>query len=532
MSRQRAQRGQTVIVKVSHFALLGSLIALIAVFAVRLHRDGHALGDDFALYLRQAQSVFDGNMSEVVADNRFSVVNSGGLFSPTAYPWGFPLILSPFVQVWELDYAWLKLVEVAVFCAFCVLFHGIVKRRTNRIVAWVMVAALALSPIFLRHTDNLLSEYPHMLAVAVVVWWMDRTLAESTWLTASRGQLATLGVLGAIAFNMRREGLVLIGVFAVAQAFDMFARWREGGLRRRPSVARSEWGTLATPHVAFVGGVVIFQLLAPTALIPDNDDRFSYIPTRSKEAVDVIAEQLGFGLHTAWGVVFLAVAGAGALIGLVRAPRLHAPLVALAIGSGLMVGTHLRMVSRYYFQVTPWVLFYASFAVIVITDVAVSTLRRRTGRRLWHRTGPAVSVGGATSLGTALACAAMAVMVPSKVGEVLDDIDGIQTANATGLPQVGPADDVSQAIFAAVERQTKPDEVVGFYRARMLTLYTDRRAIQTGSLETMAAAADYYAMRKYSTYSQPPIGFGEVSDYDMSVVWEDADWVLYRFGEE
>ncbi|MEJ7719301.1 MAG: hypothetical protein WKF58_02115 [Ilumatobacteraceae bacterium] len=52
---------------------------------------------------------------------------------------------------------------------------------------------------------------------------------------------------------------------------------------------------------------------------------------------------------------------------MVRSPRPHVPLVALAVGTGLMVGTHLRMVDRYYLQITPWVLMYATYAVIVVS---------------------------------------------------------------------------------------------------------------------------------------------------------------------
>ena len=47
-------------------------------------------GDEFALYLRQARSIFDGDIADVVADNRFSVLYSTGRFSPYAYPWGWP----------------------------------------------------------------------------------------------------------------------------------------------------------------------------------------------------------------------------------------------------------------------------------------------------------------------------------------------------------------------------------------------------------------------------------------------------------
>ena len=111
--------------------------------AVLLHRNGHTQGDDFALYLRQARSLFDGDVAQVVADNRFTVINSAGAFSPIAYPWGWPLLLSPFVHLWGLDYDRLKLLEVACFCVWLVLVHGIVRRRAGRLLALAVTAVVA-----------------------------------------------------------------------------------------------------------------------------------------------------------------------------------------------------------------------------------------------------------------------------------------------------------------------------------------------------------------------------------------------------
>jgi hypothetical protein len=109
---------------------LAGLVVTTAALAVSLHRNGHSQGDDFALYLRQARSIFDGDIADVVADNRFSVLYSNGRFSPYAYPWGWPLLLSPFVHLWGLDYDRLKLVEVAAFCAWLVLVHGIMRSES------------------------------------------------------------------------------------------------------------------------------------------------------------------------------------------------------------------------------------------------------------------------------------------------------------------------------------------------------------------------------------------------------------------
>ena len=102
------------------------------------------------------------------------MLNSGGAFSPIAYPWIFPLLLSPFVKWWGLDYDRLKLVEVACFCVWIVLVHGIVRRRAGRVLAIAIAAVVATAPALLAHTDQLLSEFPHAMALGVFIWWFDR----------------------------------------------------------------------------------------------------------------------------------------------------------------------------------------------------------------------------------------------------------------------------------------------------------------------------------------------------------------------
>ncbi|MEJ7719300.1 MAG: hypothetical protein WKF58_02110 [Ilumatobacteraceae bacterium] len=113
-----------------------------------------------------------------------------------------------------------------------------------------------------------------------------------------------------------------------------------------------------------------------------------------------------------------------------------------------------------------------------------------------------------------------------------DDIDKVQDANARGLAQIGPTDRTSRAILAAVERETGADDVVGYFRSRTLTLYTGRRAIQTTSLQRMAEVADYYAteaglvvlaaIRRRRRHRR-------VRHVDRG---QDANWILYRFGDD
>ena len=149
------------------------------------------------------------------------MLNSDSGFSPIAYPWVWPLLLSPFVRFWGLDYDRLKLVEVATYCLWLVLLHGIVRQRIGWWPAIAVVTVFATAPLYLAHTDQLLTEIPQLAAVAVVIWWYDRLRRSATLLTASTRQLVVLGALVVLAFNVRRESVVLLGMIAAMALYDV-----------------------------------------------------------------------------------------------------------------------------------------------------------------------------------------------------------------------------------------------------------------------------------------------------------------------
>src|SRR6056297_206019 len=366
-------------------------VTIAAILAVALHRNGHTQGDDFALYLRQARSLFDGDIGQVVADNRFAVLNSDSGFSPNAYPWVWPLLLSPFVHLWGLDYERLKLVEVATFCLWLVLLHGIVRRRVGWAPAMAIVAVFATAPAYLAHTDQLLTEFPHLAALALVIWWYDRIRRSATLITAPTDRLIVLGALIALAFNVRRESVVLLGVVGLMIVYDLVVSVRIGSDRRAtPSwiagmvaAGRANAARIVTPFAAFAVTATLAQLLLPTDLLPDNGNSSAFLDDRLSEYPGTLSDQLGLGEHTLIGVGILAVAAAGIVIGVRRRPTLDAPLVLLALLSAAALSTHLRRVDRYWFQVTPWVVYFATVALLAVAGRLAARLRRTrpAGRR-------------------------------------------------------------------------------------------------------------------------------------------------------
>ena len=487
---------------------LGAVVIGSGILAVQLRRNGHTQGDDFALYLRQARSIFDGDIGAVIADNRFAVLNSDPSFSPLMYPWVWPLVVSPFVNLWGLDFDRLKLVEVAVFMAWLVLLHGIVRRRIGRTPALAVVAVIGTAPLYLEYTDQLLTELPHLAAVGVAIWWYDRVRGRASLLTASRADLIVLGALVTLTFNVRREGIALLAVIGVMQLYDVVSSTeRPRSLASMAATIRSGWQTLITPYLSFAIAATLFQLLLPTALLPDNGNSSKFIDNRLGEYPEILADQLGFGSQPLVGIVVLGLAGAGAVIGVRRRPTLDLPLLVLMIVSTLMISTHLRRVDRYWFQITPWVLYFATVALVAL-GAAVFRQRQMLGRFVALAPLAAIVV-------------AHLVVLPGKITDARD-------FDAAGRVQSGPTNPRTAPVFEAVAEFTPPDAIIAYFRARTMTLLTDRRAFQTKNLERIAQNADYFAQRRGSTYWQPELTPGAARVAGFEEVWSDPTWILWK----
>ena len=206
----------------------------------------------------------------------------------------------------------------------------------------------------------------------------------------------------------------------------------------------------------------------------------------------------------------LLVAVVGAVIGVRRRPALDTPLLLLAVLSALAVSTHLRRVDRYWFQVTPWVMYFATVALVT----CLGWLFARWGRSL--------------RIATAAALMPLGVLVVVHGVVLADDISDAQEYNDLGRVQSGPSNPTVAPIFEAVDEFTPPDAIVAYYRARTMTLLTDRRAFQSKQLDKILERADYYAERRNSTYWQPELSPAEARSAGLEEVWSNDRWTLWR----
>lgn len=504
------------------YGVLAVLLVVVARNCRTLQEPGHDWGDDFALYTRQAQSLVEGNPSQIVAETRFSVQESGWAFSPNAYPWGWPILLAPGVLFFGLNYLKLKLITTAMLVVSLFFLYRFVARRAGHMGALALVVLFGTNMFYLGWTNTVLSEFAFFASALLTFLLLDRYQVSGAMLNAARQPGILVGLALAWTMNVRREGIGLVLGLVVVQAVEAWSERKNPAMRSTPRAELAR--RLATPYITFVTAVVAFQIVLPTDLLP-NAGKSGLKNVRANLSVYrlYLAEHLGLKdpgdyplrwIHnTAVGgtvlVVVLALAVVGVIMRCVVAPRKDAWLVAGLAGHAYIVLSAPFSDGRYLYALSPWVAYFALQAVPAVAS-AVRGLRR-AGPMFGARLVAAVAIG----------CLA-ASNVPGLRNALA--YHRVYTYIENGPDSVDAVD-----MFANVRTRTRPNDIILFFRARSMMLYTGRRSVQNSDVKRMSGIADWYVMAKNSTYGQQLVTPEAAPALGLSLAWENAEWVLWRF---
>lgn len=464
-------------------AALALIVGAMAAAMFASHRAGHWWGDDWALYIRQAQGLLDGNPGKVIDENLFTVDSSrGAAFSPPLYPWGFPIILAPFVAVVGPDVDRLTIVPVLCSAVFAVSWYALARRRLGTVVAMIGTVAVTMTPLLLGWTELIQSEWPFLAVTAGVLVGLDRLAAQGAFddLDRSLWPVVWAGVGAAAAFSVRREGLAVVAAIAAGQLAALLARdrsWWTDATTRARMAAR-----LLTPHAVALAVVLVVQVVLPSTLVP----RYSGTSVRNvwrfrRDHVEHLAEVSGLkrswqadpvilGSPTlGWVVVaaYLTAAVAGIVLAVVLHRRRDLHLVAYAFGALLIGGSFRSPINRYVCTIAP--------LLVLLGAVAVRELGRLVP---WRRTG------------TLLAGTLLLLLATANVIQANTRIDNARLVADSGAIEWGPTHPDAIEMFAAVEALSAPDDVVAAPKARAMTLETERLAVQVDQYRPIPPSLD------------------------------------------
>lgn len=509
----RTSRWEGVAATAALALVVGAMTA--AMFASQ--RVGHWWGDDWALYVRQAQGLLDGSPRAVMEQNSFTVeMSRGPAFSPPLYPWGFPIILAPFVAIVGPDVDRLAIVPILCATVFACCWYALARPRIGTLASLVGVVAVTITPLLLGWTELIQSEWPFLAVVGVGLVLLDRSAhaGRLTDVAAPLTPLVWIGVLAAAAFTVRREGLAMIAAIVAAQLAVLATRatlelWR--GPHRNALIVR-----ILTPHTTALAVVAGLQVTLPSTLVP----RYSGTTVRNVwkfrlRIVHNLAEVAG--LKRTWQddpvvlgstslgwvavVTFLTLGVAGIVMTFAVYRRRDLHLVGYMAGALAIGGSFRSPINRYVCTIAPLLLLFGL--------VAIAAAARLTP---WRHTP------------TILVTIVVGLLATGNVIQARTRIENVRVS--AGSVEWGPTHPDAIEMFDEVRRLTRAGDVVAAPKARAMTLETERPAVQVDDVRpipetvSIALVVTERGSDLAGELANPGSGY--------STVWENRRFLLFE----
>lgn len=172
---------------------------------------GHEWGDDFASYIMQAKSIVNGDMQSFVDHNSITIYQSSSQIGPVAYPWGYPLILTPVYAVKGISPLALKLPGLFFFAGFLICFYLMMRSRFTQTESLLLVFLFAFNPMLIDFLDQILSDIPFLFFSTLALLLMMNEKKRSAL------DYALLGGVISFAFFIRATGILLLITFLILE---------------------------------------------------------------------------------------------------------------------------------------------------------------------------------------------------------------------------------------------------------------------------------------------------------------------------
>ena len=352
---------------------------------------------------------------------------------PPAYPPMFPILLAPIYRWFGLNLTAMKIELIALFLASLALIYLAFRRLVAPAYAVAIMALVGLSPYFWEFKDNILSDIPFLLFTYLTLFFISRAREAPPAPKRQAVDSFLAGLMALLAIETRSVGVVLVASVVVADLIRF----------KRPTLLT---GVFLLPSVVL--GLLPAQLAHSMSSYLDMRTPF-HLPWAlmnagyySEELRDLWRNGYTRGPMRA---IFLSMNGfllVGFWTRLTRGITVSEvfSLLYLAV---IFAWPHYQGI-RFFIPVIPLYLFYA-----VVGFDRLASLGRSVSRR------------------TAFAC-------------LLVLIFGSYAARYTTL-DYGPIPEGVErpdtiALFDYLRRETPPEAVCIFFKARLLALYTGRRS--------------------------------------------------------
>lgn len=427
------------------------IIVLIAlVVGSSLLTRGHIWGDDFASYIMQAQSILNGTTDEFVQHNSFTIFESSSQVGPVAYPWGYPLILTPAYALKGNHPLALKLPGVLFYAGFLVCLYMLMNLRLTHTDSLLITGLFAVNPLLLGFLDYIGSDIPFLFFSTLTLWLMLRNGNNGA------KEFVAIGCAAAFAFFIRTTGFLLLVSFFAWQVIEL---WRN----RTETSIKNKLSNIVRSSIAFGALWFVFTLLFPSG---GEAYLAQYQGFRTETAIGFVEAYFHvfiqfFGEHLIWGIIYYGLV-VFFLIG-VWANRKEDLLLILffVLWMIVLITWPSWQGARFIFPLLP-IFIYFTFQGMKFVLSKLSATSMQVGQSV---------VYGFWSL----------VAIIFLVNSSLSAYTNLQAGRAIN----GPYDPFSKEVYQYIREETPEDSVVVFFKPRAMRLMTSRDTFLSTDCESI-----------------------------------------------
>lgn len=427
------------------------LLFLLFIFQVILRvQEGHNWGGDFSLYIAQAQAYLNGTIEHLYQANKFTVDNSTKRMGPYLTNPGFPILLAPAIKVFGLNFVALKVFCCLFWIASLYVLFKLFNQGQDFIIAAGILTAVGLNKEYLKYADSVLTDFPFLFFCLISLWLMQKPKSLVNSILLGLSLFASLSI--------RHIGIVLVLTYAIILLLNSFSDFDK---------VSKNWKSNFLPFgivislIALNAKILWFGSQKQMSILSDisldqslmNLNVYSKYLTRylcgnaiSNEPVAVILISTIVVLLLVYGAI-----------------KMWPTKSTLVIFSTIMAVTLIiwprRNGFRYLFPLMPFILLFLVYGIQKTSD-----------SRFWK-----------ISMNTVLVAGLLGISffgMKSSIGQFIRDSNQSYS-------------DEMKLHYAYIQEHTEPDAVIGFFKPRVLRLFTNRNTIVDPNNKYQAPLTQY-----------------------------------------
>ena len=473
--------------------VLGIVILSLILGSSTLTR-GHEWGDDFASYVMQAKSILNGKTQEFVEHNAFTIFESSSQIGPIAYPWGYPLILTPMYALKGNSPLALKLPGLLFFAGFLICLYVLARNRLTPTESLILVSLFAFNPMLIKFLDQILSDIPFLFFSTLALILMSNG--------NKRGipDYILLGGVIACAFFIRATGILLLASFL---AFELFKLWIQ---RTNREAVRKILG-----DVLIVCATVGLLWAVYTLLFPGGGE--SYFAQYQAFQIETIPGfisgyfhlfSLFFGEGTIWKYLYY-ILFIFFLVGIwIRRKEEPVFPIFFSLWMILLITWPYWQGPRFLFPLLP-IFIYCTFQGM---KTAIKTLSEK-----YHRIGQGIFY--------AFWLLIVGIFLFNSATRAYNNVRNGRNIN-------GPFDPVSMEVYSYIKEKTPSDSILIFFKPRALRLMTDHDTLMINQCEGMLKGNYIILSKKVGENNQVPPERIDSCSLPLDNVFENRRFIIYE----